>query len=183
MENIPAWKSSRIDLLARLYDLIHVIPPMVMKPERQNSHIVRMNLPQARGKRFGVRARDSQECNRADGAVAVHDSVNLESGGGNACLEDGFILDAEEDPARRSSLGTGPGASSCCCCRRHQPKEPPERHHRRLPELLQIGSRTPVHGTRIQQIGSSKTCVLGVLPCGYVLGGTGSIKLLSRKRA
>lgn len=177
MEKIPTWKISRSDLLARLYNLLYVIPPAVKIPLRQKESLIyRMNLPQARGKKFGVRARDIQELDGSDtyaNPCSGSDAGPADPGGAAASPDGEIVLEAEADPARRSTLATGPGllrqligASAKSGTRSN---------------LLKFRKHSRIHGSTIQNTQSESDCVLGVLPCGYVLSGSGSIKTLSRK--
>ncbi len=201
MEKIYDWKNvqSKDNLLARFLSLFYVVPSAVASASllRQPKLISRITLPIYRGQKNSGRARDNNSSddnadNSAKSAAGDNQTDNVMSEEAEQAE-----LDADSDPARCSKLATGPGhcnsnkncrfesANCCCrcCCKAAQPN-----CNCAFPHILCSSISATENRQNAQSVlkivpSTSKTYMLGVLSCGYVLSGSGKLKELARKRA
>ncbi|MBX9722111.1 MAG: hypothetical protein K2X81_11995 [Candidatus Obscuribacterales bacterium] len=201
MEKITDWKNiqSKDSLLARFLSMFYVVPSAVASASllRQPKLISRIILPIYRGQKNSGRARDNSS-NEYD-ANGSAKPVSGDNQGESALPEDTeqVELDAESDPAHCSKLATGPGfgeINACCtyakanCCCRCCSKRPQANCDCAFPHIVcsSISAKTEASNSQAMLrlvSSSSKTYVLGVLSCGYVLSGSGKLRGLSRRRA
>jgi hypothetical protein len=193
------------NLLARLLSLFYVIPPAVLQtPVTHQRGVMRINLPVSRMQKYSGRARELSETS-TEQSVVDSDPVNAIKQEAETEFDDsesdpvrslqlgsGPGHSARDLAARKwgrycllptcSVCAKKPRSTTCChcncdCCRRRQTRE------WLLPRAEQASECVPLRAQsatntkpKLKIIKDAGNCVLGSLPCGYVLSGSGSVK-------
>jgi hypothetical protein len=187
----------RDNLLARLLNIFYIIPPVVNKTAAAiEQSLIKRSLPVPCTPRFSGRARDLHENKESASALTTRSPVAAGAvSGGRASKPAPDIIEQAilAGTGKRSFLSATPAACrsinclacACCGCKCDQCRKKAQEWL--LPRLAGVGpplvQATNPYDKRLHLIRNPGKCVFGVLACGYVLSGSGSVKSRSQKRA